>query len=312
MFDRFANQVDTQKLRVHAPTKIIFLCGGETTDITEENPKSLRDVFLRIHHELPLADTDVRRAEDINLFYVQGAMYKDLLRFEVELAQVTEIIILFSESEGSLAELGAFSVIEEIAQRVLVFILNEHYVQESFIKFGPITSLENRDNGSIHVLDGQQLKYKKGDFQHFNVEEFKSAIKDKIAKRTEQIINHSTFNSSLAGHKIKLAVGLVQEFGGLTDEEIFLLFAGLNIDCSEDELQGYLLCAKTTGWIFYEKRGDRKFYFALSFPDAATFIMKAGSEKIDKLRRRTAIREYWQETDKDRYSGITKHSGQVA
>ena len=74
---------------------------------------------MRIHHIPPFSRYLTILAEDLNAFFPEGE-YKDILKFETDIAQICDLIILFSESYGSAAELGAFSMIEEIARRLLV------------------------------------------------------------------------------------------------------------------------------------------------------------------------------------------------
>ena len=105
--------VDVKSIRVHAPAPAIFLCGGEV-DAKVASPPSLRDAFMRIHHTPPFSRYLTILAEDLNAFFPEGE-YKDILKFETDIAQICDLIILFSESYGSAAELGAFSMIEEIA-----------------------------------------------------------------------------------------------------------------------------------------------------------------------------------------------------
>jgi hypothetical protein len=140
----FSENLDVENIRVQAPTQVIFLCGGQTSDISVKKPLSLRDGFLKIFPNPVTKDRIVVMAEDVNLFYLSRSDYKDLLSFETDLAQICELILLFCESEGSLAELGAFSMVDEIAQRLMVVIRDKYYQAESFIKLGPLLSLENR------------------------------------------------------------------------------------------------------------------------------------------------------------------------
>ena len=78
--------MDAKTIRVHAPTAVLFLCGGQR-DLTAPKPKSLRDAFLRIHDEAAFRKYDVLIAEDLNAFFPKGN-YKDILSFESDFAQI--------------------------------------------------------------------------------------------------------------------------------------------------------------------------------------------------------------------------------
>jgi hypothetical protein len=131
--------IDPTTIKVHAPTLVVFVCGGLIEKI-DKPPKSLRDAFVRIADKSPLAKYRIVLAEEIEAFFPKG-VYQELLRFESDIAQIAELLLLFSESAGSLAELGAFSTDEEVAPRMMVVIDDANYKSDSFIKLGPLYSL---------------------------------------------------------------------------------------------------------------------------------------------------------------------------
>ncbi len=146
------NFVAGGSIRVHAPTSVVFVCGGavESNDTT---PRSLRDAFLRTAHKTILVKYEVRRAEEMEWAFPKGGEYGELVEFESDIAQISDLIVLFSESAGSLAELGAFTKDDEIASRMLVFVDNEKYADQSFIKLGLLDYLTRKyGNESICVL----------------------------------------------------------------------------------------------------------------------------------------------------------------
>lgn len=312
----FIEHLDVEALHVHAPTKILFLCGGQTTDAKVLEPDSLRDTFLKIYDQLPLDGTDVLQAEDININDLRTAKYGDFLEFEFHIAQVTEIILLFCESQGSLAELGTFSITDEISKKLLVLILNKYYAEPSFVKLGPIARLENDNPESVFTLDEKELNVRedkkdksKDDCTKINKKIFVERITDPISTLVKKVINKSTFDHSYDGHLIKLCVGLVQEYGGLTIEELTELLDHFGVKRSTGHVTKYLFCADVAGWIGAEKRGNRNFFFAKSVPDAASFKMAEDAPNKDRTRRRLEIREYWRQKDPERFTGIQNHLG---
>jgi hypothetical protein len=112
-------RIDASTLRVRAPTPIILLCGGRI-DI-KPKPASLREAYTQIYGRPGLKSYSTVTPEEFRIFAPDGP-YKDWLSFEREFAQIVDLVVLFSESSGSVAELGAFSVVEEIASRLLVVI----------------------------------------------------------------------------------------------------------------------------------------------------------------------------------------------
>src|SRR5690606_14152668 len=85
-------------------------------------------------------------AEEVTDWFMEG-IYHDLIDLETHLAHLSDLIVLIVESPGSIAELGAFSVVPEIREKLQVFIRQERYKSDSFISLGPIRSIK-RSNGT--------------------------------------------------------------------------------------------------------------------------------------------------------------------
>ncbi len=134
MINDFADELIVGSIHVKAPTHLVFLCGGKMTDIGAPIPSSIRDAFYKIDGFLPLRGSSPLRAEDVEALHIKEAKYPDLLKFECDIAEVSKLVLLFSESFGSAAELGAFAMQNEIASKMLVVIRDTHYKETSFIK----------------------------------------------------------------------------------------------------------------------------------------------------------------------------------
>jgi len=79
--------------------------------------------------------------------------YQNLIDFETDAGCLSRAIVLFLESPGSLAELGAFCMDDDLRRLLFIVVEEEHYTSDSFIKLGPIKKIENDDSGdSICVV----------------------------------------------------------------------------------------------------------------------------------------------------------------
>jgi hypothetical protein len=67
---------------------------------------------------------------------------EDLLSIEGKLSQYSDCIIIVLESEGAIAEAGAFAFLEKIARIVLLVNDGRFKKEESFINLGPIAKIE--------------------------------------------------------------------------------------------------------------------------------------------------------------------------
>ena len=121
-----------QNIHVFGRSKpMVFLCGGHQS----QRRKDLA-VYLRNR-----TDTLVFFAED-----VWGTVSKqrgsDALAMEKGLADLADIVIIIVESAGTLAELGAFSLHEDLQKKLLPVMDKEHENNESFINTGPLETVK--------------------------------------------------------------------------------------------------------------------------------------------------------------------------
>ncbi|MBL8656855.1 MAG: retron St85 family effector protein [Altererythrobacter sp.] len=306
MINEFADAIDLKAVHVVAPTDFVFLCGGQDSPIDEPQPKSLRDAFYKISDFAPLGKTDVKRAEDVSAFHILKSGYDDILSFETDFGQLAKLTLLFSESHGSSAELGAFCLVSEIARRMLVVVRSKHYEESSFIKFGAIELMKTTYGEFSHfVIDDTDLALKAGSPTPDTVAALKALMQDPIERRLSEIENPTTFDRNKAGHVTKLVVGLVQEFGALTEEEVTTLLVLFDIDLNVPQLRRYLLCAEVADWVMLKRKGFRNYAVARNLPrDAANFRFLPGTLDRTATRRRADRRATIKAQDKERFSVI--------
>lgn len=83
MLFEFLMQMDPKAIWVRAPSKFILLCGGRMSDRHEDDPLSLRDVFYKIIDGAIPPNASLVRAEDVNAFYIKGALLRKCPRDSV-------------------------------------------------------------------------------------------------------------------------------------------------------------------------------------------------------------------------------------
>jgi hypothetical protein len=246
--------------------------------------------------------------EEFRIFAPDGP-YKDWLSFEREFAQIVDLVVLFSESYGSVAELGAFSVVEEIASRLLVVIDDKHYGDSSFIKLGPLLFLqENHGKSAVCVLNREDLNIGNiNSVSEVNLDRLAETLIPAIEKRKAEYREHTTFNPGRAGHIIKLIVGLIQHYGALTQEELYIFLYAMDLTVEFHKIADYLSCAINAGWIIRDKRGIDEYYCALpDMQDAVIYRLRKdlSLEEKDRDRWRARVIEYWKTKEPVRFSSI--------
>ncbi len=255
-----------------------------------------------------LKDYTTVTPEEFKIFAPDGN-YQDWLSFESEFAQIVDLIVLFSESYGSVAELGAFTMVEEIALRLLVVMDDKNYGDSSFVKLGPVRRLEGKyGKSAICVLNRQDIKIpditKVADV---DLDSFATTLIAAITKRKSDYKEHTTFIPDRPGHLIKLIVGLIQHYGALTETEIDVLLYAMELKVSAEKLPDYLLCAINANWIVKDKRGVEEYYCALPNKSPAMeykLRKDLAPDERDKDRWRARVIEHWKATEPDRFSSI--------
>lgn len=297
--------IDTSSIHVYAPTPIIFVCGGKR-DLAEPVALSFRDAYLRICEKGDLKKYTSILAEDLNAFFPNGD-YKDILSFESDLAQIVEVILLFSESEGSYAELGAFAMLDEIAKRLLVAIDDKNYSSKSFITLGPLRRLINTyGDNAVYVLNKDLLNVENiNELHKLNYIAFEKMLAVAVKNHQSTRRQKSTFDKHRDGHIIKLIVGLLQMYGALTLDEIDVYLFQLDVVASREKIASYLLCATFCDWIISEKIGSETYFAAVPTSRIAIdYKFKPDSPIKDKMRWRFDVAAYWKASDMARSQAI--------
>ena len=305
--------MDPTTIRVHAPTSIFFLCGGEA-EPGRLPPRTLREAFTTVLATGGLGPHKLILAEAANPLSLEAG-YSDLLSFETDLSQIVSLILLFSESAGSLAEMGAFSVVKPIAKRLLVVIEEPYYNAASFIKNGPLTLLE-RTYGEecVLVIDRAELGIgDDGNCAGVNVPLLGERVLPAAIARLEALHEFDKFDPKNNGHIIMLMTGLSQQYGALTITEIQQKLAALGVAVTIPALSKLIYCAIFVDWIKKIKKGNHTYYVALPVGTAIDFsfkrpkrIAKGTHKKFDKVKWRSDIRAYWIASDPPRARAITE------
>ena len=153
MLEEFGKSIDVLNSKVIGPPLRIFLCGGPMVSV--EGRESQRSRFLQflaarespLHQYMILAERLFQAPNTQDLF-------SDLLEFETYLGHLSAYTLIFVESPGSLAELGAFALLDSVSRRVYAVTDREYHPRNSFVSQGPLKRLERIHEDRIHVFEG--------------------------------------------------------------------------------------------------------------------------------------------------------------
>lgn len=132
----FYRDLNLDKVRFVRPSKEIFLCGGLISPTNTINSKSVRDYIYRLlQRDNPLG-AKLILAEKANDLY-RSTTHGDLITFEEQIAKLVTLIVIITESPGSLAELGAFASIPDVSDKLILIVRHHYEKDESFIRLWP-------------------------------------------------------------------------------------------------------------------------------------------------------------------------------
>lgn len=218
--DIFTAAVSPLNARINQLPPIVLVFGGPLGD-PNKSAREMFNTWAGLKHSI--ISSQIRtpeQFEDWNSF----TGYSNLVDFEIDAGNLARAIVLFSESPGSFAELGAFSTNSALSERLFVVVAKEHYEATSFIAYGPLRKIEDlKHDHSICVLDS--LDPTKMQDQ---LPDVFTALNEKLAMLPKSL----AFQSTRQRDQFLLVADLVDLFGALTERELHALvhIMGTNLD----------------------------------------------------------------------------------
>lgn len=286
----FFKKVRLESSKVQYPNDVVFLCGGEINHVTG-TIKSLRDFIFKT--EMLLPRFQVLLAEKAATAY-DSKIYDDLLEFERYIASISRIVLLISESAGSIAELGAFSQISEIRAKLLVFMHSKFYGESSFIKDGPVRFLENLNEQSVQEFTWTTSSA--GNLAKASVEPLATPIELAVEGFMRKQPRTEKFDKRRIGHQILLVAGVIYTLRCCKLREILKSLELLGYGLTETELKKCIFCLKLFGWIQVVKRETNYYIYEAA---ASPFIFRGiGSlADFDPVRVRHDVLKAYPDND---------------
>ncbi|SDX42386.1 retron St85 family effector protein [Nitrosomonas oligotropha] len=298
---------------------IVFVCGGARNDI-KIPPTYVRDHIVRSLWDLhrDIADKIIE-AEDVEDWLKEGH-YSNLIDFETDIAKLATLIVLFVESAGSIAELGAFSVIHDIASKLIVFIRENSYQQDSFIRLGPIQYLEDMET-SVKVYPWTLLSPASNINPNHppqnHISEFGPPDIESVKPLTIDICNDivaafkknrqtAAFSKTQPGHIMLLIVDMVDIFLALKKGEIQEHLQDLGINLSTRVIMKYLYLLLKLELLEKKSYGDHYYIATVQIP----YIKHSFVEKKpvhDRVRFKTILADYYRNHDRQRHNALTQY-----
>lgn len=288
------NPVDT---RISALPAFILVFGGPLGDPR----KSARQLFL---NWIYINRTDLSRwmvkPEDYGDWdKLEG--YANLIDFEIDAVCLTRAVVLFSESPGSHAELGAFCMDPILSERLFVVIGEEHYNAGSFISKGPIKKIEDISEESICTVKGIEWEAIQLELQQ---------IADSLDAKLKILPKSTNFDPRRRRDQFLLIADLIELFGALLAHEIVELCGLLGFNTNVPEVLSLYRQLLRFEIVTSVKKNTYRYYIPtvhrFKFLD---YKSPNGTSRFDRLRFKMTVSRDWLLSDNRRHGAYADIHG---
>lgn len=291
--DSFITTVDPKKATVVSFPEFIAIFGGAISlKKSKSKPKSQRAAFYRwVFENRPDLKELLLIPENFD-DWSDFDTYSDLLLFEMDLGYLTSAVLVFLESPGSIAELGAFSQIASLSERLVIVVTDDRHPKKSFISLGPIRSIQatQKHPNSVCVIPpvkADQL------IAHIPV------IVDMLDQKRQRIHTNVGFKSENTQHQILLILDLVNLFLVIQKTELQQLVAHFGRPIKMPRLNQILFMLAKAELVTCQHYGKNEYFLPKNFKKIyIDYTAKAGESSFKRERTKTQI---WNEIQNDHY-----------
>jgi hypothetical protein len=287
--EEFSSNFDLDASSALNSPSLIFLCGGKINGPSKAD-SSLRALF---YNQLKIKYSDllgrVLLAEDANKWSKIDGQYRNLLDLESDLAWLSAVILLFVESPGSIAELGAFSQTEVLRDKLVAILEHSYQEKESFIRDGPVALLLHHDKKSVFFLPWFTLPNGSGKrvLDKDQAQDTVEHILRWLSKNMKGLSKEEKFRKTDIGHRLLLIADFISLGTIVRRKEIVSFLRGLELDIPIKRLTQFLFLLEKLNIIDRTQygNGNSTYFLARSASDAYIhYAFKTTSKPADRLR----------------------------
>jgi hypothetical protein len=282
---QFLESADPTAASIEQHPSLVVLFGGKVASQAERDagipPKTQRDAFFTwLQANRPEITSRTLLPEDYS-DWSDYNVYSNLLEFEEDLAHLTAAILIFLEAPGSIAELGAFSQMAPLRERLAVIVRSKHHRASSFIRLGPLKFLEDLDEESVCVVSNRPAQNFAADVPN---------VVDTLEHTMGKLKIKHEFDKGNKGHQLLLALDAITLFEVLDFPSIEEVFRHFGIVVSQARIRQILFTLEKARLIRADKNGGKYWYICLH--RKKTWIDYRGKgEKFNRPRAITRIIE---------------------
>ncbi len=258
----------------------VFVCGpGYSSDGI-----AIRDMARDALQEIP--SVEALYGEEIESQSSYKKQSTDLQTLEVRFAHDVDFTLLILESPGSIAELGTFTQLPGIRERLIVLLSGRFYRAESYISRGPLSLLSRLNPNSVIYFDAEnesemkdRVRYPLTFFkyaQYLKKFDYLRNTMLRYQRYQKKIMDYSSYIKPIRD-QYQMAITLISVLAG--DRPSYaelLIFSGLHPDQVSAALQGLYKAGKI------EKVGSGRYRSVNGFAD--DLLEPFSSTEISKTR----------------------------
>lgn len=236
---------------VHLPS-LVFVFGRHLREDPNAAASGMRDMFVSWAHDTNHEIAEFLRLPEDYPEWNQFIGYDDLVEFETDAGCISRAILLFVESEGAFAELGAFCKELVLAERLFVVLYSKFYHTNSYIALGPLRVLQRvqGDEHSICPVEGDTLE----DFQKVLPE-----LAADVLEKVKQGRTHA-FDPQQVRDQFLFIADVVELFGALKVAEIIDLLTKFNMPLEKARVNQMLSLLCLLEVVQLSEHLSRRFY----------------------------------------------------
>ena len=309
IFKDWTASIDLSKTRIDRFPSYIILCGGPISNTLGVN-KSCRDAFLRYikQHNVSFI-SNVLLAEEVFSYFEHADKYGDLLSFEKDLATLSSLTVIISESPGSIAELGSFSILPPVKDKLLVVLNQDNANQESFIWRGPILYLKNKAEKSGKSNPISIYNWSGSDENSIN--QLNDSDAGDLATRIEillaEVQKTSIFKKNEASHIMLLIIDILNIVQLATYDDIHFLLEKFGINSPHIKTKRYISLLFSLKMLVRQDYGHNVFYISPPSAPWITWAYASGAKIRDAARWRTMFLEFIEINQPNRYGALRSY-----
>ncbi|MFC0710267.1 retron St85 family effector protein [Azorhizophilus paspali] len=272
---------------------IVLLCGGHVPQKGHPDLQDppIRSIRQRIVKSFP--EYEIFRPEEIDNWHADG-VFKNLIDFESDLASICSLVVIILESEGAIAELGAFSQLPDFNKKLVVIVSEGHADDISFINLGILRHLRGTHESAVKRYPWDVKRPADAEDQTI------SDIIDDVKLELDGLQKSQALKVTSEAHLIIIIYELTRLFVALREAEIIEAMKFLGCEIRRDNLRRKLFLLERLGFVKKIAYSDSGFYAAIN-PNFhnVRFALKSKSA-LNPTRIRLDTLRYYKETKEER------------